>query len=198
MEDIDLENAHTTVRALISSNSKNEQKKNIGTILHQPNTRVQTPVSSPNSRHFLDFEKKEKGSTLRQVANGLKNGILMLPALFILCVILFVSYCTLYLAIPWRFSQESKQYSFPILTLLSAITFTFVNILCIWSFLRCVFTSSHVSRNPPIKNKRHINSESTRICNKCHQYKPQRAHHCRYSDFLFVCLFVCLFELHIL
>jgi len=114
------------------------------------------------------------------ILDKIKNALLMIPAGFIFCVISFVSYCTLGLALPYRYQQASEngQLSVQILSCILGFCFVCTALLTLASFVRCVFTSSKVADNPPSTSSANINDDTTRTCSKCQQYKPTRAHHC--------------------
>lgn len=108
----------------------------------------------------------------------LKNSLLMIPSIFITCIICFIIYCTLCLAMPFRYIQarDSGEIFKQLTTLLLAICFSIFSSLTLTSFMRCVLTSSAVKDNPP--KMFNISEIICRTCSRCSQLKPQRAHHC--------------------
>ncbi|ETO10123.1 hypothetical protein RFI_27254 [Reticulomyxa filosa] len=124
----------------------------------------------------------------------LRNALLKIPALMIGGIMLFIGYCTLGLAVPWRIRQETQDHGAPVFTVVLAIFFALLWILDLLSFIKCVITSSAVKDNPSSFVYRYLtinqnnssndreenNSHSSRlrVCEKCQQYKPIRAHHC--------------------
>eukprot|EP01084_Bolivina_argentea_P032406 59962_1 len=162
-EDIDLEDVHGTFN---NSSGNHNYARPI-----QPNNK---PLNSISNQFLGPFK------SLLPIIIKFKNLVLMIPALFILCIISFVSYCTLILAVPYRIHESSENGSIiiGIIYLLLAICFIITSILTLSSFIRCVFTSSSVCDNPPSISATHINNETCRKCQKCLQFKPSRAHHC--------------------
>eukprot|EP01083_Nonionella_stella_P014337 40301_1 len=157
-EDIDLEDTHTNIE-----------------LTHQPAQYVSSvrmyPSPSSNNRLLSLF------GIIFTVLNKFKNLILMLPAFFIFGIVSFVTYCTIFLATPYRLHTSSTA-SGGIVSMLFAILFLISALLTITSFVRCVFTSSAVGDNPPSISSQHVSTETCKRCSKCEQLKPSRAHHC--------------------
>ena len=175
-DDVDLEDAHKHNETFTHHHHDGEYRNmNVNRNRNYLNNR-----SSINS--FEEFQNRilNKLSPILPLVVRIKNLVLLIPAFFIFCLISFVSYCTLFLALPYRIHELSKSGDIflGIFSLLLGICFISTAILTITSFIRCVFTSSKVIDNPPTISSSNINNETCRTCPKCHQWKPSRAHHC--------------------
>ncbi|XP_057979180.1 probable protein S-acyltransferase 15 [Malania oleifera] len=108
--------------------------------------------------------------------------LLSIPIISVLLMVGFVYCVTIFVFVDdWLGLQSSAG-------ILNALIFTFLAFLCGFSFFVCVLADpghvpssyvpdiedSDVSDQEPKKIGRHV-----RYCDKCHTYKPLRAHHCR-------------------
>ena len=156
--DVDLEDTHgnSLISRKYTNNSRGYNVTNINPYNNNENNVI-------IRRELTKFEK---------ICRKIKNAFLMLPALFILCIILFVNINTLIIGLPYKLMTSYTIPSF-LLNGILGILFAISSFICLVSFIKCVFTSSYVKDNPPFNP----NIECKR-CNKCGSLKPERAHHC--------------------
>lgn len=114
------------------------------------------------------------------IISRFKNVVLMVPAFFIFNLIGFVSYSTLFIALPFRFNEciKSNNIPFAVITIMLGAFFGMTSILTLLHFVRCVFTSSSVSDNPPSISSSALSNVTMKTCPKCSNIKPSRSHHC--------------------
>jgi len=100
----------------------------------------------------------------------LKDTALMIPVLLVLSIVAMDVYTMLLVSIP------AKYHTSPFTSTIFGILFSIDIFLLVWSYLKCVFTSSKVADNPPPAAI--VQAISLPRCAKCNEYKPDRAHHC--------------------
>ncbi|XP_038689291.1 probable protein S-acyltransferase 15 [Tripterygium wilfordii] len=107
---------------------------------------------------------------------------LSIPVLAVFLLMGFVYYITVFVFIEDWVGLQSSAGS------LNALIFTFMASLCVFSFFVCVVTDpGHVpsSYAPDVEGtggsdqESDKNGEQLKQCDKCHAFKPPRAHHCR-------------------
>ncbi|KAL5569379.1 hypothetical protein UlMin_025954 [Ulmus minor] len=106
-----------------------------------------------------------------------------IPVLSVFFLMGFVYYITLFIFIQDWIGLQTSSGS------LSALIFTFMASLCLFSFSVCVLADpGHVPASyiPDVEEQSGVsddetkrNSVQSRRCDKCSTYKPPRAHHCR-------------------
>jgi len=104
-----------------------------------------------------------------KILEVLRNGVLMIPVLLVLCIIILDFYVLMIVEVPKRYSSEPTRCILIIMFWIPTI------ILLLISYFRTVFTSSAVEDHPPPV---YMDKLSCPRCWKCSSLKPVRAHHC--------------------